>query len=106
MARKKKRHRRAVSLEADLVILAVDANFETVTQAGFNYRKQNVYPYMEGKGFAIKRCQESLARRLYAAPEARNPNVVYITGVGHGAYDSYTGDFYDPIFSMGNYSQE
>lgn len=106
MARKKKTHKRVVSLEVDLVILAVDAAFEIVTQTGFNYRQEKVYPLLQGKGFAIKRCQETMARRIYAAREARKPHVVYITGVGHGAYDSFTGHFYDPIFSVGNYSPE
>ncbi|HEV2911894.1 MAG TPA: hypothetical protein VGX92_01140 [Pyrinomonadaceae bacterium] len=105
MARKK-RHSRALSLNVELVILAADANFEIVTQTGFNYRQKNVYPFLEKKGFMIQRCQESLARRMYVAPESRKTGVVYITGVGHGAYDSYTGDFYDPIFSVGNYSPE
>lgn len=96
----------AGSLEVNMVVLAIDAAFEIITQAGFNYRQQNVYPYLQEKGFAIKRSQESLARRLYVAPEARKPQVIYITGVGHGGYDSYTGDFYDSIFSVGNYNPE
>jgi hypothetical protein len=102
----KRPQKRVVSLEMDLVVLAIDAAFEIITQAGFNYRQQNVYPYLQQKGFSIKRSQESLARRVYVAPEARKPHVIYITGVGHGGYDSYTGDFYDTIFSVGNYSTE
>jgi hypothetical protein len=99
-------HKRVVSLELELVILAIDANFEIVTKTGFEYRQQNVYPYLEQKGFALKRSQESLARRIYVAPEARKPHVVYITGVGHGDYNMYTGDFYDEIFKVGDYSSE
>src|SRR6266851_1116868 len=98
--------KQAVSLNTDLVVLAIDAAFEVITQAGFNYRQQNVYPYLQQKGFSIKRSQESLARRVYVAPEAVKPHVIYMTGVGHGGYDSYTGDFYDTIFSVGNYSPE
>jgi hypothetical protein len=103
---KKKTRKPAVSLADSMVILAIDAAFEIITQAGFNYRQQNVYPYLQEKGFTIKRSQESLARRLYVAPEARKPQVIYITGVGHGGYDSYTGDFYDSIFSVGNYNPQ
>jgi hypothetical protein len=44
-----------------------------------------------------------MARRIYAAPAAKKPEVVYITGVGHGSYTTYTGDHYDPIFSVGQY---
>lgn len=103
---RKKRHSLAVSLDVELIVLAVDANFEFVTQMGFDYRQAKAYPYLEKKGFKLQRCQGSLARRLYVAPEARKPGVVYITGIGHGSYNSYTGDFYDPIFSVGNYSPE
>ncbi len=45
-----------------------------------------------------------MARRIYAAPKARQPGVAYITGVGHGFYPTYTGHFYDPVFQVGNYS--
>ncbi|HJQ23830.1 MAG TPA: hypothetical protein VKA60_07920 [Blastocatellia bacterium] len=106
MARKPKRHSRVVSLTLDLGVLAVDANFETVTQTGYKYRQQHVYPFLEKKGFTLHRCQKSLARRMYVSPVARQPHIVYITGIGHGAYDSFTGDFYEVIFSVGNYSQE
>jgi len=77
----KRSRKQAVSLETDLIVLAIDAAFEVITQAGFNYRQQNVYPYLEQKGFSIKRSQESLARRVYVAPEARKPHVIYMTGV-------------------------
>lgn len=106
MARTRPRHRRVVSLNVDLGILAIDANFELVTQTGFAYRQKNVYPFLEKKGFALHRCQGSLARRMYVSAEARKVNIVYITGIGHGSYDSYTGDFYEVIFGVGNYSPE
>ena len=106
MAEKKTRRTRTASLEMHLTVLGVDANFEPITQAGFKYRQTNVYRYFEAKGFAIQRCQGSLARRLYLAPAARQAHVVYITGIGHGTYDTFTGDYYDPIFSVGNYSPE
>jgi hypothetical protein len=100
------RRSRVLSLAVDVVVLAIDSNYETVTRIGFDYRQQNVYPYFEARGFTITRCQGSLARRDYVAPEARKANVDYLTGIGHGGYDVYTGDYYNPIFSVGNYSQE
>lgn len=100
------RRRRKHVVEMDVVVVAIDSNYEPVTKAAFDYRQQYVYPYLEEKGFTIVRYQGPLARRYYVAPEARKPNVDYLTGVGHGSYDTYTGDYYDPIFSIGNYSQE
>jgi hypothetical protein len=106
MARKGFRRTRIVSLGVPLTILGIDANFEPVTQAGFQYRQTNVYPYVQGKGFTLQLCQGSMARRVYVAPAARQAGVVYITGIGHGTPDTFTGDYYDSIFSVGNYAPE
>jgi hypothetical protein len=104
MARLPRRRQRTINLE--VTVIAVDSNFEPFTKAAFEYRQKHVYPYLEAKGFNVVRFQGSLARRYYAAPEARKPSVDYLTGVGHGTYDAFTGDYYDPIFNIGNYSQE
>lgn len=98
--------RRVVTLDLDVVVLGIDANFEPVTLAACTYRKANVYPYLESKGFTVQLLEGTMARRTYVAPEACKPNVQYITGLGHGSYDSFTGDFYDPIFTVGDYSPE
>lgn len=103
---KKKPPPQTVTTSAEAVILAIDANFDPVTQAPFEYREANVYPHMEGKGFKIVRRQGVLARRADVAPQARKPNVVYLTGVGHGFRNSYTGDNLDPIFSKGHFRIE
>jgi hypothetical protein len=65
-----------------------------------------VYPYLESKGLPAVRCQGPLARRYYVAPAARQPHVAYVTGVGHGSADTYTGDQYSVIFRVGDYSPE
>jgi hypothetical protein len=107
MARKTpKNKRRTVTFSLDAVIIGIDANFEPITKAACDYRQKNVYPYLERKGFTIQRLQGSIARRSYVAPAVRQANVHYITGLGHGSYESFTGDFYDPVFSVGNYSPE
>jgi hypothetical protein len=45
-----------------------------------------------------------MAKRVYAGPKARQAGVVYLTGVGHGSYTTFTGHFYDAVFEVGNYS--
>jgi hypothetical protein len=104
MSDKPQRRSRNVQIEA--VVVAIDSNHDPATTAAFNYRQQNVYPYLEEKGFVIERCQGKLARRIYVASAARQPNVEYLTGVGHGSYDTFTGDYNNPIFTVGNYSPE
>jgi hypothetical protein len=107
MAKKKSRPRtQTIELELAVTVLAVDSNYEPVTKAAFDYRQEKVYPYLEGKGFTLARCQGPLARRIYVASEARGADVVYITGVGHGSYTAYTGDHYNIIFEVGQYHAE
>ena len=100
------KRQRKLSLSLDVLVLGIDAHFEPITEAGFQYRESNVYPYLTSKGLTILKLQGPLAKRSYVAPEARKPAVAYITGIGHGSYDSFTGDYYDAIFSVGNYSEE
>ncbi|HKP46337.1 MAG TPA: hypothetical protein VJT50_07035 [Pyrinomonadaceae bacterium] len=88
------------------VVLAIDANFDPVTRAPFQHREANVYPQIAAKGFAIVRRQGMQARRVDVAPQARKDNVVYITGVGHGFTNSYTGDNLDPIFVKSQLSEK
>lgn len=105
MSRRKKKPP-SVTITMSATILAIDANFDPVTKAPFDYREQNIYPLFQEKGFAIVRRQGESARRTEVAPQARQPNVIYLTGVGHGFPNSYTGDNLDPIFSVGNFSPE
>lgn len=88
------------------MVLAIDANFDPVTKAPFEYREANVYPAMEQKGFTIVRRQGAQARRAEVLPQARRADVVYLTGVGHGFPNSYTGDNLDPIFIKSQLGQK
>lgn len=103
---KKKSPPQTVTVNMQAVVLAIDANFEPVVKAPFDYREKNVYPYFEQKGFTVVRRQGPSARRAEVAPQARKPNVVYLTGVGHGFRNSYTGDNMTPIFSKNHFSPE
>ena len=103
MATTKKSPPQTVTTSQNAVVLAIDANFDPVTRAPFEYREANVYPHMEQSGFTIVRRQGERARRAEVAPQARKANVVYLTGVGHGFPNSYTGDNLDPIFSKGHF---
>jgi hypothetical protein len=106
MAKKKAKRKRRVEFELELKALAIDSAYEPVTKAGYDYRQEHVYPYLEAKGFGILRCQGKLARRTYVAPEAVREDVTYVTGVGHGSQTTYTGDHGDYIFSVGEYQPE
>jgi hypothetical protein len=92
------------TLTVPVSVLGIDSNHEPATLAAYQYREKHVYPYMARKGYAIDKCQGSMAKRIYVAPKAQQPGVAYLTGVGHGSYTTYTGHYYDPILQVGNYS--
>ena len=85
-------------------ILVIDSDFEGATRAGRNYRDQNVYPYLSGRGFKVIRCQGNLAKRVHVFAEVMKPGIVLVSGLGHGDARTFTGQGLDPIFEMGNYT--
>ena len=101
-----RRKTRRIEVKLDLQVLAIDSNYDAITEAAHAYRERHVYSYLESSGFGLVRCQGLLARRIYVAPEAGRDDIAYITGVGHGSYTTYTGYYFEPIFEVGNYQQE
>lgn len=97
---------RTVSFEAALTVVGIDSNYEPLTDAAFQYREQNVYPHLESQGLRIDKYQGRMARRIYVSDAVREPGVRYVTGVGHGFHTTYTGDFGDLIFQVGEYAPE
>ena len=95
--------RQHIESETALKILAIDSSYDEITQASYVYRNRHVYPYLESKGFEVVRCQGKSARRVYVQPEACRDDIVYITGVGHGVYTTYMGEYCNPIFEIGKY---
>ncbi len=86
--------------------LAIDSNHEPITKSVFDYRETVVYPYLTSQGMVLTKLQGSLARRCYVVGESTQDGVQYITGVGHGFEDTYTGDYGEPIFQVGHYEAE
>jgi hypothetical protein len=86
--------------------VGIDSSWEQLTQEACDYRNKYVYPYLSKKNVGAKLFQGPLARRIYVASAVRDQKVSYLTGVGHGAFDTYTGDHYDPIWHIGNYPAE
>jgi hypothetical protein len=89
-------------------VLAIDSTFEELTQAASDYREQIVYPYLAARGYSLHQplLQGPLATRGNAAPAASDPSVTYLTGVGHGTYLAFRGDFNEEVFSVGYYDPQ
>ncbi len=100
----KSRARKEQTFTVPVTVLGIDSNWEAATLAAYQYREKHVYPHVASQGYAIEKCQGPIAKRIYVAPKAQQPGVVYLTGVGHGNYTTYLGHYYDPIFQVGHYS--
>lgn len=83
-------------------IIAIDSNWEPVTEAGYKYRQANVYPVFRNQGYEIVKAQGVNANRDYVKSRLMTiKNLRYITGVGHGNYELYTGQDPHIIFKVG-----
>lgn len=88
-------------------IIAIDSNWESVTEAGYQYRQANVYPVFRNQGYRIVKAQGINANRANVESKLMTTkNLRYITGVGHGSYDLYTGHDGGIIFKVGEYSEK
>ena len=95
-----------VTLSLGAIALGIEAAWEALTQAAADYRKQSVYPYLQARGFQVDLYEASQAERYYVAADSARPNVIYITGCGHGGVDVYTGYFNHPVFAVGGYGPD
>src|SRR5258708_29362458 len=98
--------RKEITLTIAMRVEGIDANWDDDTFPAYLYRKDKVYPYMEGEGFTIDIYQGCMAKRIYTAPKAKQLGVVYITGSGHGSSDTFAGYLNEPIFHVDSYSAD
>ena len=85
--------------------LGVDANTtnDVVMQDFFNYREAHVYPYLLGKGIALK---NSRGRTPLAEVKAKAEpaDLRLITASGHGDPSTLLGNNPEPVFKVGEYT--
>ena len=84
--------------------MAIDSDYEPVTAAVAKYRNDVLYPKLSGTSLILRRKQSKMARRIYTAPACAQPDVVMITGVGHGLEDRFTGDQGEILLKTGEYA--
>ncbi len=72
-----------------------------ITNAAAQYRIANVHPVFVARGFNVVSLEGASDTRANFATEAKKPFVDYISGVGHGAPNVYTG--VDHILEVGIY---
>src|SRR5437879_5295863 len=86
------------------MIVAVDSDYEDVTAACFEYRKDNLFPEWERQGIAVTRLNGQGARRNAVAQELGGATTRYLTGSGHVFDDYFTGDQQQPVLKVGEYA--
>jgi hypothetical protein len=85
-------------------IVGVDANHDSVTAAVSSHRTTRVYPHFVQQGYEVTRFMGPEAERTLVAAAAAQPDVVYLTGVGHGTFDQFGGHDDVPVFQIGRYA--
>ena len=86
--------------------LAIEANFDGITQAAFKYRSEHVYPYLESQGISVSMLSGENAVRQLVIAAATRPEVRYLCGVGHGKENAFCGFENERIFRSGQYGAE
>jgi len=86
------------------MILGVDAHYDTFTRGGWSYRERHVYPYLKNKGLCVRLVSGEAAVPETVWREMANPDVRYLTGVGHGLVDRYKGHDGQNLFRVGAYA--
>jgi hypothetical protein len=81
-------------------VLAIDPNYEDLTSAAYKYRSTNVYAMLNANNLSLVPLINSQADADPVSAAALKDGVVYITGVGHGEYDTFHGYFNHPVFSV------
>ncbi len=76
---------------------------DPVTTPIANRRIATVHPVFQARGFLLVALTGSSDVRANFTTPAKEPLVVYISGVGHGSYTTYTGHWGDHILEVGHY---
>jgi hypothetical protein len=76
---------------------------DNVTTPIANWRIANVHPTFTNRGFTVVALTGANDVRANFVPAAENRLTNYISGVGHGNYDRYTGHWDNRILEVGNY---
>jgi methylmalonyl-CoA mutase cobalamin-binding subunit len=93
-------------VEAAATALAIEANFDAITKAAFNYRRRQVYRKLRKRGMKVVLLSGKKAVRQAVAAAAIQDETVLLTGVGHGKRRTFCGYENEAIFRVGKYNAE
>jgi len=94
---------RLVSLGPAVEVLSIDSASDEGLAKARDYRQANLFPVLQQSGYELVVRDDDSALRKYVKDDAIAPGLRFITGVGHGLYDTFYGENLDVIFSTGAY---
>jgi hypothetical protein len=97
---------RVIDAQIKLTAIGLEANFDEQTQLAYKYREENVYQLFQRLGMAVQVIAGAGDKRSSVASAAKKSNVDYLTGCGHGLFDTYAGYWDIPIFEAGSYDSD
>lgn len=100
------RRKQCIYLKITNRVLFCENTTDPVTTPFANYRIANVHPAFVARGFTVIKLAGSDDVRSEFILSAKNPSVVYISGVGHGGYSVYTGHMGDHILVANSYDPD
>lgn len=102
---KKARAPRTATLTVAEQVVAMDSDYDEITASARRYRDAEIYPQLEAEGFELVHRQGRMARRHWIVRSATQSGTRFLTGVGHGQPDTFTGDMGMPVFEVEGYPQ-
>lgn len=84
-------------------VLFSENTTDSVTLEAANYRIANVHPVFQNRGFELIKLTGVDNNRTNFAARAKESRVVYISGIGHGNYDNYTGHSNSSLIRVGSF---
>ncbi|MBM3156881.1 MAG: hypothetical protein FJ004_06315 [Chloroflexi bacterium] len=95
--------RKCVWLRLKTRALFCENTTDSVTKPFANYRIENIHPVFQARGFSLVVLKDHDNVRINFVPQAKSGLTVYLSGVGHGNYTTYTGHGGNHILEVGKY---
>lgn len=95
-------------MKTRILVVDLESAFEPVTEIGYEFRvRKYVYPYLRGKDdLSVIALFGEDATKSNFAPACGIRTVDFITGLGHGNNDVFTGHEHEELWRVGNYDSK
>lgn len=93
-------------MKTKILVVDMESAYETVTEMGYEFRvRKYVYPHLQGKDdLSVIALFGEDATKSNFAPACSIRTVDFITGLGHGNNNVFTGHEHEELWRVGNYN--